>query len=272
MKETVLSSSNQMVLHEGFEKITIDSNEEVTLHLICTEKGQSSLFVECRKAKAVNLLIEVQDFADCTLFFWNSSKDKLSFHDEAHVGQDALLKLSYGELSEGSFERKSEVHLDKEGAKIQLHTATLSSSDKRYELNCMHHARHTHSMMKNYFVLLKEGRCHMDAIGKIDKGASGSKSHQISRGLTFDQQKRAIILPQLLIDENDVEASHATTLGQIDENQMYYLQSRGLTRKEATQLITYGYLLPVTDGIEDEQLRTHCRNEIEMRVNQSCSM
>ena len=99
MNETVLTSSNRVVLREGFEKIVVDSSEEVVLHLVCAENVHASLFVECINAKAVNLLVEVQDYGECTLFFWNSSKDKLMFHDEAHVGQDALLKLSYTKMN-----------------------------------------------------------------------------------------------------------------------------------------------------------------------------
>lgn len=268
--ETIVQSETLTLSEDGFYNLTIESGDEIELTIRCLPERKVSLFVECAEAKKADLKLKLEQSSHVTLFFWNSCQKKLVFHDEAHLNKDAVLHLAYGELADGDMERISTVHLDEEGAEVQLHCAALSANAKNFQFSCIHHARNTLSLMKNYFVLLEGGSCKMDAIGKIDKGAGGAKSHQVSRGLTFDQQKQAIILPQLLIDENDVEASHATTLGQIDENQMYYMQSRGLSRHQATQLITTGYLLPITDEIEEEALRKRCRDEIELRVNQAC--
>lgn len=265
--ETILNFNQ-----DEFYTVTLDSEDKLKLQFVVEANVHCSLLVQCQKAKAVELQIKLQQGSQCTLFFWNSAVESILFNDVAHVKKNAALTLAYGELSSGDFVRNSVIHLDEEGASVHLQSATLSAGNKNYTMSCEHHARNTTSMIKNDFVLLKEGSCRMDAIGKIDHGASGSKSHQSSRGLTFDQQKRAIILPQLLIDENDVEASHATTLGQIDENQMYYLQSRGLSKQEAIELITYGYLLPIADLLQEEALKEHFIQEIEMKVSQSCSL
>ena len=76
----------------------------------------------------------------------------------------------------------------------------------------------------------------------------------------------------LLIDENDVEASHATSLGQPDENQLYYMQSRGLSRQSAMELITLGYLLPIASKIQNEKLRDILEKQIELKVKELWSM
>ena len=73
-------------------------------------------------------------------------------------------------------------------------------------------------------------------------------------------------IPLLLIDENDVKASHALTVGQPDEDQMYYLQSRGLTKKQAIGLLSVGYFLPVLDLIEDKDLKQQLQQEMESKV------
>ena len=82
----------------------------------------------------------------------------------------------------------------------------------------------------------------------------------------------AVILPKLLIDENDVQASHATSVGRIDENQLIYLQSRGLTEGQVLNLISTGYLMPIASFIENEQLQNQLKEEIESKVSASCSM
>ncbi|MBR5289402.1 MAG: SufD family Fe-S cluster assembly protein, partial [Erysipelotrichaceae bacterium] len=158
------------------------------------------------------------------------------------------------------------------GAQCDMNSAVLSKGEKQLVTAIVHENLETKSYMNHSAVLLEGGKLHLDATGKIIKGAKGSKSHQKSRALTFDQPKYATVLPQLLIDENDVEASHATTVGQIDENQMYYLQSRGLTKNEATQLITLGALLPIAEVLSDALLKAQMKEKIEAKVNQVCSM
>ena len=112
----------------------------------------------------------------------------------------------------------------------------------------------------------------MDATGRIDRGAYKSESHQTSRALAFSEKQISTIIPNLMIDENDVMASHATSLGRVDENQMVYMQSRGLTVNQVMQLISTGYLLPIADFIDNEDLRNTLRNDIESMVSKECSM
>ena len=106
----------------------------------------------------------------------------------------------------------------------------------------------------------------------IVKGANGSSTHQTSRLLTYDKTSVGKILPVLYIYDNDVAASHAASLGQPDSDQLYYLQSRGLSYGEALKLIIIGYLLPITTVISDEQLGNTLKEEIEMKVGEACSM
>jgi Fe-S cluster assembly protein SufD len=79
-----------------------------------------------------------------------------------------------------------------------------------------------------------------------------------------------MVLPKLFIDNNDVQAGHAQSIGQVDAEQLYYLQTRGLNRDEATKLIVYGYLYPVAEVIADEKLRELFLDEIREKVNQTC--
>ena len=102
--------------------------------------------------------------------------------------------------------------------------------------------------------------------GKIIAGAYGSNSHQTSRALVLDKKQKCDITPVLLIDENDVQASHATTMGQIDDNQLYYLQTRGLTKTQALGLITVGYLMPIASSLSNEEITNELTNKIEKKV------
>ena len=82
----------------------------------------------------------------------------------------------------------------------------------------------------------------------------------------MSEKHNSEVLPVLLIDENEVKASHATTLGQPDENQLYYLQTRGLSRSQALGLLTLGYLLPISELFDNEEIKEKLKNEIEKKV------
>ena len=120
--------------------------------------------------------------------------------------------------------------------------------------------------MKNFSVLLDKGQYEMVANGNIKKGCVEAQSHQATRVLTLGQGHKTKVIPLLLIDENDVKASHALTIGQPDEDQLYYLQSRGLTTKQAVGLLSVGYFLPVIELIDNEEEKVQLRQEMESKV------
>lgn len=64
-----------------------------------------------------------------------------------------------------------------------------------------------------------------------------------------------------------VEASHAMSIGRVDDEQLYYLMSRGLTLPQVTALISSGYLMPVADVIEKEEIRSVLREELERKLS-----
>ena len=68
--------------------------------------------------------------------------------------------------------------------------------------------------------------------------------------------------PKLFIDEYNVEASHGAAIGQMDEMQLYYLLSRGLTEQEARSLIIFGYTNPFLSMIEDKNIKRMLTSQI----------
>ena len=81
-----------------------------------------------------------------------------------------------------------------------------------------------------------------NGIGKIEHGASKSNAVQESRVLMLSEKARGDANPILLIDEDDVTAGHAASVGRVDPIQLYYLMSRGIPKKEAERLIIHGFL------------------------------
>ena len=253
-------------------ELIFDGQGKITLDLSISENVNTHVVVSIQQAPELVFHVECGAYSNVNLFLMNESRSAVKMNVNGHVDEMASCTVSFAEFNEADTTIYSNIQLVGRGAQCDMNSAVLSKSEKQLVTSIVHENLQTTSMMNHSTVLLEGGKFHLDATGKIIKGAKGSKSHQKSRALTFDQPKYATVLPQLLIDENDVEASHATTVGQIDENQMYYLQSRGLSKNEATQLITLGALMPIAEVLSDVTLRAQMKEKIEAKVNQVCSM
>jgi Fe-S cluster assembly protein SufD len=73
----------------------------------------------------------------------------------------------------------------------------------------------------------------------------------------------------LLIDEDDVTAGHAASVGQVNEEQIYYLMSRGISRSEAEYLVIFGFLAPVISEIPLEGMRSRLQDVVEKKLGKN---
>ncbi|MBR4462298.1 MAG: SufD family Fe-S cluster assembly protein [Erysipelotrichaceae bacterium] len=251
-----------------YQNITIDTDHEIDLKI--DSKADTELFFRILKAKKIN--IDADILHNCSILFWNDSEEEIETIENYRVSSAADLNLAYGECNNAKTARKTNVLLGHEHSNALLSTASLISTDKKYDLVLTNNQPKTNSQIRNYAVVLNGGRLMIDAVGKIVKGARKSESHQVSRALSFEEGQSATILPELLIDENDVQASHAMSIGKVEEKDLFYMMSRGLSLKECTKLISLGYLLPITETISDETLKETLRNELERKISELCMM
>src|SRR5204863_9999282 len=94
---------------------------------------------------------------------------------------------------------------------------------------------------------------------RVEKGARGTNAFQTNRNLVLAEGARADSVPNLEIEENEVRCSHASAVGPIDEEQRYYLESRGVPTEVAGRLIVIGFLAEVLGRIPVVGLRPHLR-------------
>ena len=237
----------------------ISSNIDVTL-LIKTTGGLTNLKFETTLSPNSKLVA----------LFWNENEGVINLVEEVTLLNDSFYQVVYGDLTSGDVNYKSNYLLKGQGAAVKANCALLANSKKYFDLTAKHVERNTSSDLENYGIVLEGADYDMTVTGHILKGAKLSSSHQTSRVLTINKVEKCQVLPQLLIDENEVEASHAASIGQIDSDQLYYLQSRGLTIDESLRLIALGYLLPVAEVIEDENLQNYLRDTITEKVANLC--
>ena len=185
------------------------------------------------------------------------NQETVECYENVYLKENAICQCGYAELSDGSYQGTYHYYLDGEGADAKIIMAVLSKEQeqKHYEVLIQHNQPHTFGQMDNYGVVKDQGKLVIDGIGTITKGQHGSAAHQTNKIMVFDANCIASANPYLYIDEYDVKASHAAGVGKMDEDHLYYLQSRGLSKKQAMHLITYGYLKPVIEVIDNEMLK-----------------
>ena len=267
---TPIHVNMDIALQPGYSAYEIDSERDLQITFRGSE--QSDVFVSVKKCGALRIRTYAAAGAKISYLFWNNTDQKLSVDESHEVMGNGDLTVAYGECNQAETDRNVYVALRQNHARALLSSATLVNCRKNYNMQVVNYAPDTYGDIKNYAVVLEKGNLMIDAIGKIVKGAHGAQSHQTSRALAFAQGQRAEILPELLIDEDDVQASHALSMGTVDEDQMYYMMSRGLSRSQCTSLISYGYLMPIARTLDNPQLQEMLAKEMERKMNALCSM
>ena len=214
--------------------------------------------------------VEIEDNAEVNFLSLNEGFEliKAQINEQWIIHKNVVLNSSYSELSDCDIEAKYHYNLVGDSSKTYLKMAALSQNKqrKKYQIALKHKATNTYGKMDNYGVAKHQSHLYFEGIGKINKDMHLSETHQTSKIIVFDKECNADVNPLLLIDNYDVKASHAAGVGKIDPEQLYYLQSRGLSKKSAMHLITIGYLLPVVDSINNESIKDYFIEMMEKKV------
>ena len=259
LKESIVTSK--------LENLSIDISKDSDISIVFD--SNVILFFNIQEIKQLNLNVEVLENVSARIIFWSETDSDMDIKEYYKVNKDSYINLVYGELASGDITRHMECDLY-QGSELLVDGASITNSRKSQTFIANHLQPYTTSNLNNYGIVSEGGRYFLDVVGSIVKGSVGSKAHQDSRILTISEKQSATVLPQLLIDENDVEASHAATVGQIDENHLYYMQSRGLSEMESMALLMSGYLMPIARAISDKDLSKHIEDLIISKVSEIC--
>jgi Fe-S cluster assembly protein SufD len=102
---------------------------------------------------------------------------------------------------------------------------------------------------------------------KVLPSAYNTNAYQTNRNLLLSNEAQADSLPGLEILANEVKCSHGATTSKIDEQELFYLRSRGIPQKSAENLIALGFLEEILAMVKDEELNESIRHKIESRFN-----
>ncbi|HJF53594.1 MAG TPA: SufD family Fe-S cluster assembly protein [Limosilactobacillus coleohominis] len=186
----------------------------------------------------------------------------------AYQAGDSLLNIYSAFFDRHHLDADYHANLDGDGSHANFKMVGIATRDQVQDIHTRidNHGLHTDGEILQNGVVKDQAILNFHAVGKIYQGAHQSASNQESRLLTLTAASHGEADPVLLIEDNDVNAGHAASIGQVNPDQLYYLQSRGLTLMEAEILLTKGFLLPVIEKFPDQQLRDQTINELLERL------
>ena len=162
-----------------------------------------------------------------------------------------------------------ETTLAGDGARSELLGILLGEARQHFDTHTLqdHQAPHTFSDLLYKSALAGQAQSIYTGLIRIAKQAQKSDAYQANRNLLLSQGATADSIPMLEIEADDVRCTHGVAVGPVDEDQAFYLMSRGLSRPEAERLIVEGFFDPIFRRIPAEDLRDLLLTEVHRRMN-----
>ena len=210
---------------------------------------------------SANIMVEVIALAGSQIKF--AAIDRLGkqvdtyLNRRGYLGNDASIDWAIGLLNEGNVVADLDSELKGNGSHANLKVVGLSSGRQvqGVDTRVTNYGHNSVGHILQHGVILERGTLTFNGIGHIVRGAKGADAQQESRVLMLSDKARSDANPILLIDENEVTAGHAASIGQVDPEDMYYLMSRGLDQATAERLVIRGFLGSVITEIPVKEVR-----------------
>ncbi len=271
------------------EEIQQEKRKEITI--IVKENDQAELKI--KKTSVIgNMNIVLEKDATLKMTEELSGNEMNVCLDTFILKQGSKLYYNYIQNMDGSYDFTTKMFIIGKNSKLRATIASFGSKISRTdivtyiekesdsEINCIfisndnqhidinaaanHNDRNTKNKMLTKGILLDNSSSVVRGLIKIGKNASMSSSFFESHALIDGNRCTSNSVPSLEIDNNDVICKHASTVGKMDDSQLYYLTSRGLTEKDAKKLLMLGYLEPL---IQKSSIYEECKKIIEGKIN-----
>ncbi len=182
----------------------------------------------------------------------------------AHLGRDARLASAAVALGGGYARLRSESLLDGTGAMSEQVAVYFGDSDQMLDFRTLqdHAAPHTRSELLFKGAVEDTAKSVYSGMIRIREDAQKSQAYQTNRNLVLTDGAGAESIPNLEILANDVKCAHGSTVGPIDDDQRYYLESRGISPEEAERLIVLGFFDDVFGRLPSSSLTNSLQRSV----------
>jgi len=245
-------------------------------HTVITAKPNTSGIVVIESSGPASLVenveIVVEDGARLTVVSvqeWDDEGRHLASHF-AQVGRDAYLRHIVVSMSGKVVRVNPSAHLSGEGADGELYGLYFADAGEHLEQRVyLHHQAANTRGRVTYKGALQGKGARTVWVGDvlIGRDAAGTDSYEQNRNLVLTEGTRADSIPNLEIETGDIQgAGHASATGRFDDEQLFYLQARGISEEEARRLVVLGFLSEIIQKIGDAELEEHLHAAVEAEL------
>ena len=163
---------------------------------------------------------------------------------------------------------KLDVHLVGEGAEANIYGAYVCGGDEKVKIAVDMHHDVPHCNSRQLFKGIAGGRSRVDFYGKIivAQDAQRTEAYQENHNILLSDEAKVDTKPQLEIYADDVKCSHGATIGRLNEEEQFYMRSRGISLEDAKVLQMISFIAPVLENIQDEAQRESVAAEFESDI------
>lgn len=163
---------------------------------------------------------------------------------------------------------KLDVRLAGEGAEANVYGAYVCGGEEKVKISVDMHHDVPHCNSRQLFKGIAGGVSRVDFYGKIivDQDAQKTEAYQENHNILLSDGAKVDTKPQLEIYADDVKCSHGATIGRLNEEEQFYMRSRGITLEDAKVLQMISFIAPVLDYVENEDQRAALSTEFESHI------
>lgn len=261
-----------IVLHDNEEAnlfnhiiIVADESSEVTyvenyLSEVTSAKGQLNIISEVIAKDNAKVNYGAVDFLN---------KDLVGHVIRRGVAsRDAVIDWALGLMNDGDTIHDNTTYLMGDDSKSNLKIVVVGRGSQKlnFTSQIIQYGKRSEGHILKHGVMKDSASSIFNGIGYIKHGGTKADAQQESRVLMLSEKARGDANPILLIDEDDVTAGHAASVGRVDPMQLFYLMSRGISKQEAERLVIHGFLAPVVNALPIEAVKKQLTEVIESKV------
>jgi Fe-S cluster assembly protein SufD len=167
-----------------------------------------------------------------------------------------------------SCDLKMDVTLAGEGAEANIYGAYVCGGDEKVRIAVDMHHDVPHCNSRQLFKGIAGGSSRVDFYGKIivAQDAQRTEAYQENHNILLSDGAKVDTKPQLEIYADDVKCSHGATIGRLNEEEQFYMRSRGISLEDAKVLQMISFIAPVLENIQDESQREKIFSEFESNI------
>ena len=244
--------------------------------LIIVEEGAEVKFLFCDHAADDRHFLATQvieayvgENAKLDLYCLEETHNKSTRVSNVYIEQQANSRVNHNiiTLHNGVTRNKLNLDLVGEGAECSCNGCVIADKNQHVDNNTLitHHVSHCTSNELYKYVLDDEATGAFAGRVLVKKDAQKTTSQMTNQNLTATKQARMYTQPMLEIYADDVKCAHGSTVGQLNDAALFYMQQRGISRKEARLLLQNAFINEVIDHMELEPLRDRLHYLVEKR-------